>query len=114
MAPSDRVIIAISAFFSVTVDLNLFEDVLMVNAQLCESTTPDNEFVPIEGALVQLDFEGLVSLGDVNSGITHRLDHDVVTGTRLLLVLFVTTDSTCHRCCYVSAAVSIKMYKLFS
>ncbi len=83
--PRDGVITELAAYFSVTIGLNLVLGTLNVVAQLYESTTPDNTFTLVPGASVSMPFSGLISLGDIGSGIT-ALNHPVTAGTRLLLV----------------------------
>lgn len=82
--PRDGVLTDLAAYFSVTVGASLTLGSLSVTAQLYESTTPDNTFTQIPGAVVSLPFSGIISLGDFESGTT-ALNVPVTAGTRLLL-----------------------------
>ncbi|WP_460482220.1 exosporium glycoprotein BclB-related protein [Comamonas humi] len=86
--PRDGVITSMSAFFSNTVALALVGTTITVTAQLYQSTTPDNTFTPVPGAMVSLapPLTGIVALGTVASGITTGLSIPVTAQTRLLMV----------------------------
>ena len=86
--PRDGVITDIAAFFSVGAAVSLIGSTVTISAQLYQSTTPDNTFAPIPGAVVTLapGLTGLVSIGTVASGETNGLNIPVTAGTRLLMV----------------------------
>lgn len=92
--PRDGTITSISAYFSNTVALALVGTTITITAQLFSSTTPDNTFTPVPGALVTLApaLTGIVSLGDTSNGITTGLAIPVTAETRLLLVFSATAD----------------------
>ena len=52
--PEDGTITSVSAFFSATSALSLVGSTVTVTAQLYQSTTPDNTFTAIPGAVVTL------------------------------------------------------------
>lgn len=90
--PRDGTITDITAYFSVVLGLTLVGTTISITAQLYESTTPDNIFTPIAGALVNLTpaLTGLINVGDTAFGTTTGLAIPVTTGTRLLLVFTIT------------------------
>jgi BclB C-terminal domain-containing protein len=55
---------------------------------LYESATPDDTFTAVVGAVATLapPLTGVISIGDVFSGVTTGLNIPVTAGTRLLLV----------------------------
>ena len=87
--PRDGFITSVSAFFSTTVALALIGSTITIRAQLFASTTPDNIFSPLP-AIVTLapSLTGLISIGDIVSGITTGLAIPVTAQTRLLLVFY--------------------------
>lgn len=86
--PQDGVITGMAAYFSTTVGLSLISSSITVTARLFESSTPDNQFTEIPGAVVTLtpDFTGILAIGTVSSGLTPGLSIPVTAGTRLLFV----------------------------
>jgi len=86
--PRDGTIASLAAYFSTTVALGLAETTITLTAQVYQSTTPDNIFAPIPGALVVLvpALTGAVGIGTISSGLTTGLSIPVTAGTRLLLV----------------------------
>ena len=86
--PRDGVITSLAAYLSISAGLSLIGSTVTVTAQLYESTTPDNNFVAVPGAVVTLapPLTGLISIGDISSGVTTGLNIPVTAGTRLLLV----------------------------
>jgi BclB C-terminal domain-containing protein len=86
--PRDGIITSIAAYFSTTIGISLIGSTVTVTAQLFESTTPDNSFTAVPGAVVTLTppFTGLIGIGDISSGITTGLTIPVTAETRLLLV----------------------------
>lgn len=92
--PRDGVITSIAAYFSVVLGLTLVGTEITVTAQLYESTTPDNIFTPIPGAVVTLSpsFTGIINVGSIASGIVDGLNIPVDAGTRLLMVFTITAE----------------------
>ncbi|WP_276567130.1 exosporium glycoprotein BclB-related protein, partial [Bacillus thuringiensis] len=92
--PDEGIITSISAYFSTTVALALVGTTLTITAQLYSSTTPDNTFTPIPGAVVTLapQLTGVVAVGTISNGITTGLSIPVTAETRLLLVFSVTAE----------------------
>jgi BclB C-terminal domain-containing protein len=90
--PRDGVVTALSAYFSATVALALVGSTITITAQLFSSTTPDNTFTAIPGAVVTLapPLTGTVALGTISSGILTGLSIPVTAETRLLLVFSAT------------------------
>ncbi|MGG0314178.1 exosporium glycoprotein BclB-related protein, partial [Bacillus mycoides] len=90
--PDDGIITSISAYFSTTIALSLVGTTLTITAQLYSSTTPDNTFTPIPGAVVTLapPLTGVLAVGTISSGITTGLSIPVTAETRLLLVFSAT------------------------
>jgi BclB C-terminal domain-containing protein len=90
--PRDGTITSIAAFFSTTVALSLAATTVTITAQLYQSTTPDNTFTPIPGALVTLapPLTGILAIGTISSGITPALSIPVTAETRLLMVFSIT------------------------
>ena len=86
--PRDGVITSLAGYLSITAGLSLIGSTVTVSAQLFESTTPDDIFVEVPGAVVTLTppLTGLISIGDVSSGVTTGLNIPVTAGTRLLLI----------------------------
>lgn len=86
--PRDGTITSLSAFFSTTTALSLVGSTVTVTAQLYQSSTPDNMFHPVPGAVVTLapTFTGIVSIGAIADGTTTGLSIPVTAGSRLLLV----------------------------
>lgn len=91
--PRDGTITSLSAFHSLTIaPPALVGTTVTIQAQLYQSTTPDNTFTPIAGAVVILTpaLNGVVSVGDVSSGTTTGLAIPVTAGTRLVWVVSAT------------------------
>lgn len=91
--PRNGIITSISAYFSTTIALSLIGATATIQAQLWESTTPNNTFTPIPGAIVTLapSLSGIVAIGTISHGATTGLSIPVTTETRLLMVFSVTT-----------------------
>ncbi|WP_305067727.1 exosporium glycoprotein BclB-related protein [Membranihabitans maritimus] len=91
--PRDGVITSLSGYFSTTVALALVGTTVTVTGQLYSSSTPDNTFTPVPGALVTLSpsLTGVISLGSISSGITSGLNIPVTAGTRLMMVFSSTS-----------------------
>ena len=90
--PRDATITSIAAYASVAVALTLIGSTVTITAQLYSSTTPNNVFSPIPGAIVTLApaLTGTVTIGTVTSGITSGLSIPVTAETRLLMVFSAT------------------------
>lgn len=86
--PRDGTITSIAAYFSTSAALTLIGSTITITAQLYQSTTPNNIFSPIPGAVVTLApaLTGIVAIGLTSSGITTGLSIPVTAQTRLLLV----------------------------
>jgi BclB C-terminal domain-containing protein len=61
-------------------------------AQLWESTTPNNTYTPVPGALVTLapPLTGVVAIGSISNGQTTGLAIPVTTGTNAIMVISAT------------------------
>jgi len=90
--PRDGTITSLSAFFSTTLAQSLVGSTVTVTAQLYQSTTPDNTFTPVPGAVVTLApaFTGVLAIGAIANGRTTGLSIPVTAGSRLLLVYSAT------------------------
>jgi len=86
--PRNGTITALAAYFSTTVPLSLGDTTVTLTAQVYQSTGPDNIFIPIPGAFVNLfpTFSGIVSIGAISTGLVTGLNIGVSAGTRLLMV----------------------------
>lgn len=109
--PRDGIITDIAGFFSTTVALALVGSDLNLHMQLYQSTTPDNIFTPIAGAVVDLPaLTGIVAVGDTINASVHGLAIPVTADTRLLLVIYATATGLSlinTALGYASAGVSI-------
>lgn len=107
--PRDGTLTQLSAFFSNVLEVLLTDDV-SVDVQVYRSTTPDNVFTAIPGAVVQMLLPaGTIVVGGVFSG-TVPLAVDVSNQDRLLLVARLTvpgTDVAVSVTGYVSAGLAI-------
>lgn len=90
--PTDETIQSITVFSSTTAALNLVGTTVTVSAQLYTSSTPDNTFQPVAGALAIAapPFTGVDAIGSVSSGMTTGLSIPVTAGTRGVIVISVT------------------------
>ncbi|WP_339209478.1 exosporium glycoprotein BclB-related protein [Paenibacillus sp. FSL K6-3182] len=90
--PRNGTITSLAAYFSTTVALSLVDSTVTITAQLYQSTTPNNSFTAVPGAVVTLapPLTGVLALGTISSGITPGLSIPVTAGTRLLLVFSAT------------------------
>jgi BclB C-terminal domain-containing protein len=86
--PRAGTITSFSAFFSTTIALSLIGSTVTVNAQIYQSTTPNNVFSPIPGTLIGLSpsLSGVISIGTLLNGALTGLNIPVTTQTRLMLV----------------------------
>ncbi|OEH86842.1 hypothetical protein BHU72_00825 [Desulfuribacillus stibiiarsenatis] len=89
--PRDGEITSIAAYFSVGAELSLIGSEVSITAQLYSSTTPDNNFSPIPGTIVNLtpSLTGIVNIGTNVSGITTGLSIPVTAETRIMMVFSV-------------------------
>ena len=90
--PRAGTITSIAAYFSTTVALTLIGSSVTITAQLYRSTTPNNIFSPIPGAVVTLapPLTGILSLGSISNGLTTGLSIPVAPQDRLLMVFSAT------------------------
>lgn len=86
--PRDGTITSLAGYLSITAGISLIGSTVTISAQLYQSTAPNDTFVAIPGAVVALapPLSGLISAGDVSSGVATGLNIPVTAGTRLLLV----------------------------
>lgn len=86
--PRDGVITSLAGYLSISTGLSLIGSTVTVSAQLFQSTAPNNTFVAVPGAVVTLapPLNGIISVGQISSGITTGLNIPVTAGTRLLLI----------------------------
>ncbi len=106
--PRDGELRSMSAYFSVTVGLTLLAPAT-VSARLYQSTTPNNIFTPVSGAIISLPaYTGLIVLGDVRSAeLTFPVPIPVTAGTRLLAVFAVTSTLAAALTGYASSGLEI-------
>ncbi|MDE7053017.1 MAG: bclB domain-containing protein [Lachnospiraceae bacterium] len=92
--PRDGTITSFSAFFSTTAALSLVGSTVTVNAQIYQSTAPNNIFSPIAGTLINLapSLSGIVSIGTLLNGALTGLSIPVTAQTRLMLVFSATAS----------------------
>ncbi|MEK4462352.1 exosporium glycoprotein BclB-related protein [Paenibacillus sp. FSL H8-0315] len=111
--PRTGTITSMAAYFSATASVSLVGTTVTITAQLYRSTTPNNTFTAVPGALVTLSppLTGLVALGTISSGNTTGLSIPVTVGERLLLVFTSTVtagiDVATTVAGYASAGVTI-------
>ncbi|WP_395547696.1 exosporium glycoprotein BclB-related protein [Lacrimispora sp. HJ1] len=86
--PRNGIITSLAGYLSISAALSLIGSTVTVTAQLFQSTTPNNTFVAVPGAVVTLSpsLTGAISVGSISSGITTGLNIPVTAGTRLLLL----------------------------
>lgn len=112
LMPRDGIITSISAYFSTTVALSLTNTTVSIKAQLYSSTTPNNIFTAIPGAIVTLvpNLTGQAPIGSISNGIISNLSIPVSSQTRLLLVFSATATGSIlvnSIVGYASAGISI-------
>ena len=92
--PRDGIITSFSAFFSTTAALSLVGSTVTVNAQIYQSSTPNNVFSPIPGTLISLapSLSGIISIGTLLNGALTGLNIPVTAQTRLMLVFSATAS----------------------
>ncbi|WP_340394543.1 exosporium glycoprotein BclB-related protein [Paenibacillus sp. FSL E2-0177] len=111
--PRTGTLTSMAAYFSATASVSLVGSTVTITAQLYRSTTPNNTFTAVPGALVTLSppLTGLIALGTISSGNTTGLSIPVTVGERLLLVFTSTVtagiDVATTVAGYASAGVTI-------
>jgi BclB C-terminal domain-containing protein len=111
--PRTGTLTSMAAYFSATASVSLVGSTVTITAQLYRSTTPNNTFTAVPGALVTLSpaLTGLIALGAISSGNTTGLSIPVTVGERLLLVFTSTVtagiDVATTVAGYASAGVTI-------
>lgn len=90
--PTDETIKSMTVFASTTVAQALVGTTVTVTAQLYTSTTPDNTFTPVPGAVVTASppLTGVVPIGAISNGITTGLAIPILAQTRGVIVVSVT------------------------
>lgn len=106
--PRDGTITSLTGFFSSTQAVALVGTTVTVTAQLYRSTTPDNTFVPIPGALVTLapSLTGILAIGTIENGLTTGLAIPVSAQDRLLLVFTSTVTAGIDQAVTISGYAS--------
>ncbi|PWJ58057.1 BclB C-terminal domain-containing protein [Dyadobacter jejuensis] len=96
--PRDGTITSISAYFSNTVAITLVGSTVTISAQLYQSTTLNDLFTPVPGAIVTLapSLTGIVAIGSISNGITSGLNIPITAQTRLMLVFNISADGMSH------------------
>ena len=91
--PRNGTITSISAYFSTTVPMSLVGSTITITAQLWSSTTPNNTFTPVPGAVVTLApaLTGIIASGTISNGITTGLSIPTTAQTRYILVYSITS-----------------------
>ena len=91
--PRQATITSIAAYFSATAALSITLGTVTLRAQLYESTTPNNTFTAVAGALVNMQLPALgIAIGGTLNGITTGLNIAVTPQTRLLMVYSVVVN----------------------
>jgi BclB C-terminal domain-containing protein len=90
--PRDGTITSLSAYASTDTAMSLVGTTVTLTAQLYESSTPDDTFTPIPGAIVTLApaFTGVLAIGTTTNGTTTGLSIPVTDQTRLMVVFSAT------------------------
>jgi BclB C-terminal domain-containing protein len=90
--PTDETIQSITLFTSTTSALSLVGTTVTVTAQLYTSSTPDNTFTPVPGAIVTAApaLTGVDAIGTISNGIATGLSIPVTVGTRGVIVVSAT------------------------
>jgi BclB C-terminal domain-containing protein len=86
--PRDGTITSVSAYFSTSAAQSLVGTTVTLTAQLYESSTPDDTFTPVPGAIVTLApaFTGVLAIGTISNGTTTGLSVPVTNQTRMMVV----------------------------
>lgn len=90
--PRAGIVTDMAAYFSTVVPLSLALTSITITAQLYESPVPDNIFVPVPGATLNLtpSLTGVLPAGTISEGVLNNINVPFANQTRLLLVFFVT------------------------
>ncbi|WP_339319169.1 exosporium glycoprotein BclB-related protein [Paenibacillus sp. FSL R10-2734] len=90
--PRTGTITSMAAYFSTTAALSLLGSTVSIAVRLFSSSTPNNIFSAVPGAIVTLNpfLQGNLALGTITSGTTTGLSIPVTLGERLLLVVTAT------------------------
>ena len=90
--PRAGTITSIAAYFSTTAALSLVGSTITITASLYSSATPDNTMTLVPGSTVTLApaLTGVISVGDISSGVLTGLNIAVTAGTRLMMVFTAT------------------------
>jgi BclB C-terminal domain-containing protein len=93
--PQAETITSVAGYFSTNAALTLIGSTVTVTAQLYSSTTPNNTFTAVPGAIVTLApaLTGILALGTDESGITTGLSIPVTAQTRLMVVYSATVTA---------------------
>ncbi len=78
----------ISVYFSTVAALSLIGTSVTVQAQLYQSTVPNNIFSPIPGTLINLSpaYTGIIPIGGIAEGTLSNLSIPITKHSRILLV----------------------------
>jgi BclB C-terminal domain-containing protein len=89
--PVDQTIESITVYTSTTAAQALVGTLVTVSAQLYTSTTPNNTFTPVPGAVATAApvLTGVVGIGTVANGITTGLSIPVTAQTRGVIVVSI-------------------------
>lgn len=87
--PRDGTITSLSGFFSLAEEKTLAGSEVTITAQIYQSDSPNNSFVPIPGASITLSpaLTESLPMGAITSGAVSGLSVPVSKGTRLLYVV---------------------------
>ena len=90
--PTATTITGISAYLSLTQAQSLVGTTVTIQAQLYISTTPDNTFTPVPGAVVTLApaLTGALAIGTISTGQVTGLSIPIIAGTRGMIVVSAT------------------------
>jgi BclB C-terminal domain-containing protein len=92
--PRDGTITSLAGYMSIIASIGLLNTDITVTAQLFQSTTPNDTFTAIPGAVVTFPvLTGSISVGDTISAETTGLNIAVDIGTRLILVFSAAVTS---------------------
>ena len=92
--PRDGTITSVACFFSTTQALSLVGSTVTVTGQVYTSSTPDNIFYPVPGAIVTLApaLTGVIAIGTISNGIVTGLSIPVTAQTRVMVVFTATAS----------------------
>jgi BclB C-terminal domain-containing protein len=86
--PFDGTITNLAGYFSTTSAQSLVASTITITTQLWCSSTPDNTFTPVSGAIVTLapPLTGILPIGSISNGNTSGLNIPVSAQTRCIFV----------------------------